>query len=176
MTDHLRLARSGRRDSNPRISAWKADALPLGDSRQGSGFYPGNNYIDLSTFGQVWTCAACFQRSSSVKQDDFVPRGCRYNSLTAGSAKRNNDAMPRKYTLLGTNGFYESDTPGELGGHRRSKIYGQLNCPCALRAIAKGGYVTNRVFFRDERSARACGYRPCAVCLPDKYREWKKSR
>ena len=24
---------SGRRDSNPRISAWKADALPLGDSR-----------------------------------------------------------------------------------------------------------------------------------------------
>src|SRR5512133_3858721 len=25
--------KSGRWDSNPRISAWKADALPLGDSR-----------------------------------------------------------------------------------------------------------------------------------------------
>ena len=24
---------SGQRDSNPRISAWKADALPLGDAR-----------------------------------------------------------------------------------------------------------------------------------------------
>ncbi len=27
------VVQSGRRDSNPRISAWKADALPLGDSR-----------------------------------------------------------------------------------------------------------------------------------------------
>ena len=29
---------SGRRDSNPRMSAWKADALPLGDSRIASRF------------------------------------------------------------------------------------------------------------------------------------------
>ncbi len=28
-----RRLKSGRRDSNPRMSAWKADALPLGDSR-----------------------------------------------------------------------------------------------------------------------------------------------
>src|SRR5215208_2502982 len=32
-------SKSGRRDSNPRISAWKADALPLGDSRVRSKFY-----------------------------------------------------------------------------------------------------------------------------------------
>src|SRR6185503_20935406 len=36
--EHLTLNtehQSGRWDSNPRISAWKADALPLGDSREG---------------------------------------------------------------------------------------------------------------------------------------------
>ena len=30
-----RFSQSGRWDSNPRMSAWKADALPLGDSRTG---------------------------------------------------------------------------------------------------------------------------------------------
>lgn len=29
-----------------------------------------------------------------------------------------------------------------LDGHRRSRIYGRLDCPAALRAIARGGYVT----------------------------------
>jgi methylphosphotriester-DNA--protein-cysteine methyltransferase len=42
-----------------------------------------------------------------------------------------------------------------------------------LRAIARGGYVKNRVFFLSERDARAAGYRPCAVCMPEKYRAWK---
>src|SRR5688572_33136391 len=32
-------SQSGRWDSNPRISAWKADALPLGDSRVRTKFY-----------------------------------------------------------------------------------------------------------------------------------------
>jgi methylphosphotriester-DNA--protein-cysteine methyltransferase len=30
-----------------------------------------------------------------------------------------------------------------------------------------------RVFFLDERTARAAGYRPCAICMPEKYRAWK---
>ena len=30
-----------------------------------------------------------------------------------------------------------------------------------------------RVFFADEATAIAAGYRPCAVCLPDEYRAWK---
>lgn len=30
-----------------------------------------------------------------------------------------------------------------------------------------------RVFFADEQTAIAAGYRPCAVCLPDRYRAWK---
>ena len=64
---------------------------------------------------------------------------------------------------------------GTLGGHRGSKIYGQLDCPAALRAIARGGYVKHRVFFEDERAARDAGFRPCATCMPADYAAWKKA-
>ena len=43
---------------------------------------------------------------------------------------------------------------GTIGGHRRTRIYGRLDCPSALRAIARGGYVTHRVFFADEADGR----------------------
>lgn len=66
--------------------------------------------------------------------------------------------------------------PGTLGGHRRGRRYGRLDCPAALRAIARGGYVRDRVFFADEQTAVAAGYRPCAVCLPEKYARWKARR
>jgi methylphosphotriester-DNA--protein-cysteine methyltransferase len=80
----------------------------------------------------------------------------------------------RAYTLLGADGRpYRSATPGTLGGYRRGRIYGRLDCPSARRALAAGGYVTHRVFFADEATAVAAGYRPCAVCLPDAYRRWK---
>jgi methylphosphotriester-DNA--protein-cysteine methyltransferase len=52
-------------------------------------------------------------------------------------------------------------------------VYGRLDCPAALRAIARGGYVAERVFFRDEAHAKAAGFRPCGACLPAKYRAWK---
>ena len=68
---------------------------------------------------------------------------------------------------------YLSPTPGRYGGHRAGRRYGRLDCPAALRAIARGGYVTNRVFFADEATAIAAGYRPCAVCLPAEYQIWK---
>jgi methylphosphotriester-DNA--protein-cysteine methyltransferase len=70
---------------------------------------------------------------------------------------------------------YASDRPGTLGGHRRTRVYGRLDCRAALRAIARGGYVTNRVFFLKEADAKAAGYRPCAVCMPTEYARWKKS-
>ena len=69
--------------------------------------------------------------------------------------------------------FHDSPTPGVLGGHRRTRIYGRLDCPSALRAIARGGYVTHRVFFANEHDAIAAGYRPCAICLPNAYAKWK---
>ena len=62
-----------------------------------------------------------------------------------------------------------------IGGHRGTRIYGRLDCPSALRAIARGGYVKHRVFFADEAAAVAAGYRPCARCMPEQYRKWKAS-
>jgi len=81
---------------------------------------------------------------------------------------------PPRYTLIGADGRpYLSAQKGTLGGHRRTRIYGRLDCPSALRAIARGGYVAHRVFFADAATAVRAGYRPCAVCRPDDYRTWK---
>jgi methylphosphotriester-DNA--protein-cysteine methyltransferase len=81
------------------------------------------------------------------------------------------------YTLLGADGQrYASSTPGTLGGHRHNTIYGRLDCPSARQAIAAGGYIANRVFFSDERTAVAAGYRPCAVCLPEAYKQWRANQ
>lgn len=78
------------------------------------------------------------------------------------------------YTLLDAAGrSYASDTLGTLGGHRRAKLYGRLDCPSARRALAAGGYSAQRVFFADERTAVSAGYRPCAVCMPKAYARWK---
>jgi methylated-DNA-[protein]-cysteine S-methyltransferase len=83
-------------------------------------------------------------------------------------------ARGKAYTLIGADGRpYESPTPGALGGHRRNKVYGRLDCQGAARWIAKGHYVEQRVFFADEATAIAAGYRPCAGCMPERYREWK---
>ncbi|MCC6704982.1 MAG: metal-binding protein [Thermomicrobiales bacterium] len=80
----------------------------------------------------------------------------------------------RTWTLIGADGKpYASDRPGTLGGHRKNRIYGRLDCPGALRWIALGHYVKQRVFFLDEATAIAAGYRPCAVCLPEEYKHWK---
>ena len=89
--------------------------------------------------------------------------------------------MKRTWTLLGADGaLFESPSPGTLGGHRRQRIYGRLDCPAALRAIARGGghgpYGDQRVFFADAATGRAAGYRPCAVCLREQYRAWKNGR
>ncbi len=81
------------------------------------------------------------------------------------------------YHLIGKDGKpYDSLVPGSLGGHKKLKIYGRLDCPSALRYIAKGQYVKHRVFFADEENAIAAGYRPCAVCMPEAYEVWKAKK
>lgn len=83
----------------------------------------------------------------------------------------------KTYTLLGADRKpYASAAPGSLGGQRSSRIYGEMDCTSALRAIARGGYVKNRVFFADEATAIAAGFRPCAVCLPEKYLAWRRAQ
>ncbi|MFE1242990.1 metal-binding protein [Fictibacillus sp. NPDC058756] len=60
------------------------------------------------------------------------------------------------FNLMDGNGeFYKSIIPGKFGGNRKSKIYGNLDCPSALHAISKGGYINHRVFFADEKNALA---------------------
>jgi methylphosphotriester-DNA--protein-cysteine methyltransferase len=81
------------------------------------------------------------------------------------------------YRLIGADGVErESPVKGTLGGHRKNRIYGRLDCAGAARWIAKGHYVKQRVFFADEPAAIAAGYRPCAVCLPGEYKAWKAAR
>ncbi len=59
--------------------------------------------------------------------------------------------MKGVYKLLDENGKqYLSKEPGTIGGHRKLKIYGKLDCASALRYIEKGQYVHHRVFFKDE--------------------------
>lgn len=86
-------------------------------------------------------------------------------------------SMRKLYKLIGDDGkVYESIIPGTLGGHKKLKIYGRLDCPSALRYIAKGQYVKHRVFFKDEETAIAAGYRPCKVCMPEEYNRWKRQQ
>jgi methylphosphotriester-DNA--protein-cysteine methyltransferase len=78
------------------------------------------------------------------------------------------------WRLIGSDGeAYESPCPGMFGGHRRTRIYGRLECTAARRALARGGYKADRVFFLDESAAIAAGYRPCAVCMSEAYARWR---
>jgi hypothetical protein len=80
------------------------------------------------------------------------------------------------YTLLGADGrFYQSPSPGTLGGNAKDKLYGRLDCGTARNALPKG-YAEHRVFFADEATAIAAGYRPCGNCLRAKYRDWLSRR
>ena len=87
--------------------------------------------------------------------------------------------QPKKYKLLGADGkIYLSDEKGTLGGNIKAKIYGRLDCPAALSSIKRWGdaYTKSRVFFKDEETAIAAGFRPCGTCMPEKYKAWKKAQ
>lgn len=80
----------------------------------------------------------------------------------------------KAYKLLGPAGIYVSATPGLLGGNGHAKIYGRLDCPSAVRAVKAGDtYQKHRVFFENEATAMACGYRPCGNCMKAEYKAWK---
>ena len=85
-----------------------------------------------------------------------------------------------RWTLVGADGLpHESDVPGTLGGNARNPrdpIYGRLDCRSALAALARGGYAKHRVFFADQATAVAAGFRPCGTCLRPAYAAWRASR
>lgn len=81
------------------------------------------------------------------------------------------------FRIIDKNGEeYLSSIPGTLGGNRRLKIYGRLDCPSANRWISKGYYVKDRVFFLNEEDAINAGYRPCSICMRKEYLEWKEKQ
>ena len=47
---------------------------------------------------------------------------------------------------------------------------------CALIRDGMGQYVKYRVFFKDEETAIAAGYRPCGVCMKAEYKRWKEQK
>ena len=55
----------------------------------------------------------------------------------------------------------------QFGGNSKLKIYGTLACVSGKRMKRE-----NRVFFNNELEALTNGYRPCAHCLNNKYKEW----
>jgi hypothetical protein len=91
--------------------------------------------------------------------------------------KKDELIMSKTYLLLGSdNKKFESLEKGSLGGNKKLKIYGKLDCKSALRYIGKGYYVNNRVFFKNESEAQNAGYRPCGVCMKKEYQEWKLTK
>ena len=75
----------------------------------------------------------------------------------------------KQYTLIGPDGTdVLSAVPGTLGGNRRRKIYGRLDCRSAVGSLPTG-YAKHRVFFADESTAIAAGYRPCGTCMQAEY-------
>lgn len=57
-----------------------------------------------------------------------------------------------------------------LGGNKRLKIYGLLNCRSGKRM-----HKENRVLFTSVHDAKQMGYRPCGHCMKKEYTIWKKN-
>lgn len=72
----------------------------------------------------------------------------------------------KRFTLIGADGKpFSSPVKGALGGNRRTRVYGHMDCKAAGRSLAAGTYQKSRVFFADEATALAAGYRPCGSCM-----------
>ncbi len=85
--------------------------------------------------------------------------------------------MPKTYRLLGKDRqVYSSTIPGSFGGNGQMNIYGQLNSS-ANRVVAAGNtYQKHRVFFADEATTIAAGYRPCGNCMSEQYKAWRTNQ
>jgi len=82
------------------------------------------------------------------------------------------DIGTKTYNLLGIDGqIYKSMGKGTLGGNRTLKLYGRLDCSSAIRALP--GFAAVRVFFADESTAIAAGYRPCSNCMRERFNVWR---
>ncbi len=57
-----------------------------------------------------------------------------------------------------------------LGGNKRARIYGRLDCKQGKRLLPE-----DRVFFSSRQEAIDEGYRPCYSCLRQEYLAWQQA-
>ena len=55
-----------------------------------------------------------------------------------------------------------------FGGNIKLKIYGRLKCTSGKRIKKE-----NRTFFASKKEAIQQGFRPCAHCMRNEYKNWK---
>jgi Metal binding domain of Ada len=90
-----------------------------------------------------------------------------------GSLTMITKGLGKTYRLLGADGsWYLSPSKGLFGGNSRRKIYGTLDCFARQNGVS-AGYARARVFFMDEPTAIAAGYRPCGRCMRKHFSRWK---
>lgn len=90
------------------------------------------------------------------------------------------------YKLIGADGReHFSKEPGLFGGHTSftgkadDNIYVRLDCGQAKRLLessARDIYIAHRVFFKDEETAIAAGFRPCGSCMRESYKLWRAGK
>ena len=112
-------------------------------------------------------------RACTIESDDND--NSIYGALIDKDTGQPNLELPHYYLQDANDKTYLSKKPGVLGGHYKLKIYGRLDCPSAARYIAKGQYIRHRVFFEDEDTAIAAGYRPCGICMREVYKKWREN-
>ena len=110
---------------------------------------------------------------NSADYSDYLPSPKSSGALSDSSGEPDLYNATFYYLQDENDKVYLSPTKGRFGGHKKLKIYGRLDCPSAARYLAKGQYAKQRVFFSDEETAVAAGYRPCGVCMPEAYKKWK---
>ena len=136
-----------------------------------------NNEIVDMTVNQCLGETLIYEKTSEVNRDillNNIDTKNNYEKLLYHLKQNIRQFQGIKFKLIDSNGQpYLSDTPGKLGGYKKMKIYGKLDCPSAQKWIEKGHYIQHRVFFENEETAIAAGYRPCAKCMPDEYKQWK---
>ena len=83
--------------------------------------------------------------------------------------------VSKTYTLLGADGRAVPER--REGPARRQRPHQGLRhawtAPSRSRCCAAGFEPKHRVFFADEETAIAAGFRPCGACMRARYREWR---
>ena len=149
------------------------------ESESGSHYYNliNDEIVDLTVFqfntipnykkGEERTREYLLSNDDTKKRYKLLLERVKNNFITYGK---------KDYKLLTKEGIVLSKIPGTIGGNKKLKIYGKLDCISALKWIEKGYYKDNRVFFENEDVAKTLGYRPCAICMKKEYLKWKEGK